>query len=136
MNQIMEKEVNIENMIYEIRWKHVMLASDLAQLYQCKNGTKEINQAVKNNINKPILLIVKNKSLLTKLDIKKYNEQYNNLQIKYSNIFHGRYIIIDKTKVYHLGASINYAGNKVFSINKLEDEIIIKTLLNKVDNIN
>lgn len=29
-----------------------MLDSDLALLYKCKNGTKEINQAVKNNINK------------------------------------------------------------------------------------
>lgn len=26
-----------------------MLDSDLAKLYQCKNGTKEINQAVKRN---------------------------------------------------------------------------------------
>lgn len=26
-----------------------MTAFDLANLYQCKNGTKEINQAVKNN---------------------------------------------------------------------------------------
>ena len=34
-------------MIYEIRGKQVMLDSDLAKLYQCKNGTKEINQAVK-----------------------------------------------------------------------------------------
>lgn len=25
---------------------------DLAKLYQCRNGTKEINQAVKNNIDK------------------------------------------------------------------------------------
>ncbi len=29
-----------------------MLDSDLARLYECKNGTKEINQAVKNNIDK------------------------------------------------------------------------------------
>ena len=29
-----------------------MLDSDLAKLYRCKNGTKEINQAVKNNIDK------------------------------------------------------------------------------------
>ena len=27
-----------------------MLDSDLAKLYKCKNGTKEINQAVKNNL--------------------------------------------------------------------------------------
>ena len=29
-----------------------MLDSDLAKLYHCKNGTKEINQAVKNNPDK------------------------------------------------------------------------------------
>ena len=42
----------IESMIYEIRGKQVMLDSDLARLYECKNGTKEVNQAVKNNIEK------------------------------------------------------------------------------------
>lgn len=29
-----------------------MLDSDLAKLYNCKNGTKEINRAVKNNPDK------------------------------------------------------------------------------------
>ena len=33
----LKKELNIENMIYEIRGKQVMLDSDLAKLYQCKN---------------------------------------------------------------------------------------------------
>ena len=48
----LKEELNIENMIYEIRGKQVMLDSDLSKLYQCKNGTKEINQAVKNNPDK------------------------------------------------------------------------------------
>ena len=48
----MLEEIKIENMIYEIRDKQVMLDSDLAKLYGCKNGTKEINQAVKNNLEK------------------------------------------------------------------------------------
>ena len=39
-------------MIYEIREKRVMLDSDLAKLYECKNGTKVINQAVKRPINR------------------------------------------------------------------------------------
>ena len=53
MLEIQEKEnIEIVNMIYEIRGQQVMLDSDLAKLYQCKNGTKEINQAVKNNIEK------------------------------------------------------------------------------------
>ena len=29
-----------------------MLDSDLAILYKCRNGTKEVNQAVKNNLKK------------------------------------------------------------------------------------
>ena len=51
MNEVIEKEeIKIENMIYEIRGKQVMLDSDLAKLYQRKNGTKDINKAVKRNI--------------------------------------------------------------------------------------
>ena len=46
----LKEELNIENMIYEIRGKQVMLDSDLAKLYECKNGTKDINKAVKRNI--------------------------------------------------------------------------------------
>ena len=47
MNEIIEKEVKIEDMIYEIRGKQVRLDSDLAKLYQVE--TKRINEAVKNN---------------------------------------------------------------------------------------
>ena len=46
MNQIVEKE-NIENLIYEVRGKQVMLDSDLAKLYQVE--TKRINEVVKRN---------------------------------------------------------------------------------------
>ena len=48
----LKEELNIENMIYEIRGKQVMLDSDLAKLYQCKNGTKSINLAVNRNVKK------------------------------------------------------------------------------------
>ena len=50
MNQLVES--NIENLIYEIRGRQVMLDSDLAKLYNCKNGTKTINLAVKRHINR------------------------------------------------------------------------------------
>lgn len=53
MKEIIEKEnINIENIIYEVRGVQVMLDSDLARLYQCTNGTKDINKAVKRNIKK------------------------------------------------------------------------------------
>lgn len=46
------QEENIRTMIYEVKGVQVMMDEDLAFLYKCKNGTKEINQAVKNNIEK------------------------------------------------------------------------------------
>lgn len=287
----MLEDIKIENMIYEIRDKQVMLDSDLAKLYGCKNGTKEINQAVRNNLdkfperfswkltesernnllvkifdqknielrggkyknprvfteqgvamlatilksktatqvsirimdafvsmrkfineNKDIfkkittieyklfehddkidklfdifetkkiekqklffngeiydaysliiglikeakeriimidnymdksildMLVYKNKEVkvelitsshyLTKLDINKFNSQYRELIIKYSNIFHDRFIIIDDN-LYHVGASIKDLGKKCFGINKIQDEDYLNKIISK-----
>ena len=49
MKEIIEKE-DIKSKIYEIRGVQVMLDRDLAKLYKCANGTKDINKAVKRNI--------------------------------------------------------------------------------------
>ena len=51
-NIVVSDNIKIENMIYEIRGKQVMLDSDLARLYGVE--TKRINEAVKNNIEKSI----------------------------------------------------------------------------------
>ena len=41
INEIRVKEnEKIEDMIFEVRGKQVMLDSDLAKLYKCTNGTK------------------------------------------------------------------------------------------------
>ena len=47
MQNILIENLKIEDMIYEIRGKQVMLDSDLAKLYQCANGTRSVNLAVK-----------------------------------------------------------------------------------------
>lgn len=49
-NIIVKDEVMIENLIYEVRGVQVIFDSDLAMLYECANGTKDINKAVKRNI--------------------------------------------------------------------------------------
>ena len=82
-----------------------------------------------------VILITKDSERLSELDIEKYNCQYNNLKVIRNNTFHDRYFIIDKKEIYHSGSSINHAGNGTFSINKLEDEFIIKILLNKIGGI-
>ncbi len=46
----LKEELNIENMIYEIRGKQVMFNSDVARLYNVE--TKRINEVIKRNINR------------------------------------------------------------------------------------
>ena len=282
----LKEELNIENMIYEIRGKQIMLDSDLAKLYECKNGTKDINKAVKRNIerfpqnfyfqiteeemkklwfqsgtankmirslpyvfteqgiamlssvlhtqiaisqsirimdafvkmrkyisvnlieqdnmknmllkhdneikllqesfskleekekinhifyegqiydaysllidifkeakeeiiiidnyadksildmitnlNVKVTIVTRKFNLLKDIDIKKYNNQYHNLKVTYSDKFHDRFIILDRKVLYHSGASYKDLGNKCFAITKMEDkeylEIIIKNI--------
>lgn len=51
MNEIIIKEdIEIEDMIFEIREKQVILASDVAKLYMVE--TKRINEVVKRNIDR------------------------------------------------------------------------------------
>ena len=49
MNSIIQDK-NIEEMIYEIRGKQIMLSSDVAKIYQVE--TKSLNQTIKRNINR------------------------------------------------------------------------------------
>ena len=280
----LKEELNIENMIYEIRGKQVMLDSDLAKLYECKNGTKDINKAVKRNIerfpknfyfqiteeemkklwfqsgtankmirslpyvfteqgiamlssvlhtqiaisqririmdafvkmrkiissnlieqkyinelvikdnerinlleesfskleekinhifyeaqiydaysllidifkgakeeiiiidnyadksildmitnlNVKVTIVTRKFNLLKDIDIKKYNRQYNNLKVIYSDKFHDRFIIIDRTDLYHSGASYKDLGNKCFGINKIKDDEYLENILIKI----
>jgi hypothetical protein len=54
------------------------------------------------------------------LDVKKFNEQYPAIEIKEFNNSHDRFIIIDKSIVYHFGASLKDLGKKWFAFSKME----------------
>lgn len=45
---VIADDIKIQNLIYNVRGKQVMLDSDLAMLYQVE--TKRLNEAVKRNI--------------------------------------------------------------------------------------
>ena len=84
------------------------------------------------NLNVKVIIVTKKFNLLKDIDIKKYNKQYHNLKVIYSDKFHDRFIILDKKVLYHSGASYKDLGNKCFAINKMEDkeylEIIIRNI--------
>ena len=114
-----------------------------SKIYEIFNQTKDTLIIIDNYADKTILDIVKRlnikviiitqkNNLLTNQDIEKYNDQYHNLKVIYSNNFHDRYFIIDNQQLYHCGASINKIGRKTFSINLINDKDIFKSLLKKV----
>ncbi|MGM9882445.1 MAG: ORF6N domain-containing protein [Bacilli bacterium] len=65
----------------------------------------------------------------------KYELQYHNLTIVNTDIFHDRFIMIDKKILYHSGASFKDLGKKCFCISKIEDEQIIKYLIIRLQKI-
>ena len=84
------------------------------------------------NLKCNVILITKNNNNLSKLSIKKYQEQYHNLKIIYNDTVHDRYFIIDKNTIYHCGTSINHAGSRTFFINILEDKLVCNCLINNI----
>ena len=87
----------------------------------------------KKKVNVTVLLIAdNNKTKLTKTDIDKFNSEYPSLEIKYTNIFHDRFIILDKKELYHLGASLKDLGKKVFGITKIDDINYLNLLLDMI----
>ena len=81
------------------------------------------------NINVNVKIYTENIDNISK---EKYEKQYNNLEIINTNIFHDRFIIIDNKVLYHSGASFKDLGKKCFAITKMEDNNILKELLNKL----
>ena len=69
------------------------------------------------------VLAVKNSRnrLLHAVDVAKFNAQYaNSLTVKTSDKFHDRFLIIDKTTLIHVGASLNHLGKKCFAFSSLD----------------
>jgi len=66
------------------------------------------------------------------LDLKKANEQYNNFEVIPFSKSHDRFLIIDHTQVYHLGASLKDLGKKWFAFTQLHADSV-KDLLREVE---
>lgn len=62
-----------------------------------------------------------------KLDLQKHNNQYPPIEIEKYTKAHDRFLIIDDTDVYHIGASLKDLGKKLFAFSKLN--IAPKTIL-------
>lgn len=81
------------------------------------------------DIDKKIIIVSKN---INDTLVKKYKNDYNNVEFIKKDIFHDRFIIIDKSILFTCGASFKDLGKKCFAINLMEDKIILENILSKI----
>ena len=94
-------------------------------------GTLNILSKKKENVAVTVYTLQRTK--LSETDVDNFNAQYPKLDVKYTRAFHDRFLILDKTKAYHVGASLKDAGKKCFGINLIEDAGIVRDILQRLE---
>lgn len=94
-------------------------------------GTLNILAKKKDNV-VVHMYTVKN-TRLSETDINNFNQQYPTIEVHYTGEFHDRFLIIDETLGYHIGASLKDAGKKCFAINKIEDKMTIESIIQRLE---
>ena len=79
-----------------------------------------------------VIIYTENISKQINLDLNKYNSQYAAIEIKELKNCHDRFLIIDKSEIYHFGTSLKDLGKKLFAFSKLEKEGF--KIFEKIDN--
>ena len=94
-------------------------------------GTLNLLSKKKSDV--AVTIYTQKQTKLTKADVKNFNAQYPTLKIKYTKVFHDRFLILDQATAYHVGASLKDAGKKCFGINLIQDAGIIKDILQRLE---
>ena len=80
-----------------------------------------------------VYLYTKTISKQLTLDIQKANEQYSGFEIQSFSKSHDRFLIIDGSTVYHIGASLKDLGKKWFAFTQMEKDTV-ETILKAIKN--
>lgn len=72
---------------------------------------------------------------LAQADIDTFNSQYPTLTVQHATTFHDRFMIIDGSAGYYIGASLKDAGRKCFAITKIQDAQMVEDILERLKNI-
>ena len=92
-----------------------------------------LNLLSKKKENVAVTIYTLRRTKLSSTDVANFNAKYPSAEVKYTRVFHDRFLIIDDTLAYHIGASIKDAGKKCFGINLIQDSGIIKDILQRLE---
>lgn len=77
----------------------------------------------KRNDNVTATIYTKAISNQLRLDLQRYNSQYPRIEIEIFSDAHDRFLIIDQTELYHIGASLKDLGKKWFAFSRMDIEV-------------
>jgi hypothetical protein len=66
---------------------------------------------------------------------RRFAAEYGLITLHETVAFHDRYLILDHSEVYAIGASLNNAGRKTFGVYRIEDDQIIHGLLERLSSL-
>lgn len=92
-----------------------------------------LNLLTKKNDNVTVVMYTLKRTKLSQEDVNNFNSQYPLLEVRYTKVFHDRFLILDKKNVYHIGASLKDAGKKCFGISLIEDAGIVRDILQRLE---
>ena len=72
------------------------------------------------------------KTSLTERDIATFNAQYPKLTVRHTTSFHDRFLVLDGSEGYLVGASLKDAGKKSFMIARIEDSSLVDAVLSRL----
>lgn len=69
------------------------------------------------------MIYTKSISNQLRLDLQRYNSQYPSIELEIFSDAHDRFLIIDDTELYHIGASLKDLGKKWFAFSRMDIEV-------------
>lgn len=92
-----------------------------------------LNLLAKKNEGVSVTVYTHQRTRLSNIDVANFNAQYPALEVKYTSVFHDRFLILDGKTAYHIGAFLKDAGKKTFGITLINDESITKDILQRLE---
>lgn len=120
--QIFDAYAKFESFIQSAKKEIVLIDGyvDLTVLERLAKKQKGVN----------VLLYTDSKTKITNLDVQKFNAQYPTLTLNFTSKMHDRFLIIDNSVLYHIGASLKDLAKKCFAFEILDSSLIPSVLGN------
>lgn len=133
-----EQKIFFDGQIYDAFSLIASLIQKASQNLSLVDGyvdLKTLNLLAKKNKGVSVTIYTHPKASISQTDINSFNSQYPTLKVKKTAAFHDRFLILDDTSVYHIGASIKDAGSKCFAITLIQDPQMAKNLIARLKTI-